>query len=639
MSRFLIKQIKYIGAKYYYESPILKSGINILEGENGSGKTTFTSLIYFCLGGNVKWFKKDNDSDHREIVDDESNYAELTFLIKDETYLATRYFYKNEINIVSKDDVLTLPINRSKDKNYTFSDWFLEKMNIRVVDIYQGSEYYKINLYDLMRLFYYDQNTATDKVYKRPDNENFITDSLIIRKAIFEILMGNSFGEYYEAIAEYRKSLSEQAVLKSVIENFKILNIDSQNLFEGKNTYSLKEDLEEIEDQLRRLRAYRETIKGNVSSKISDSDYITGKRNEYSRIEGGEIEHRNKRKSLYEDYSRVTRLRATLILEVTQLKKIMITNEHLNLFSPNTCPYCLQKAERSKNRCICGNEVSDEQYQKFFYSKEEYFNILKSKQKNIQTVESAINTYKTELNELDERIALFNKRLTELKSEISQLIKGKQIETNVELKEVNDKIFDLEKKLGILNQQIVVENKREELEFKLSQLSITLEDKKRLMKKLEIESQESMDSIIKEFNRKYWSLMEVALEGSKSARISPDNYLPIINSGSYTEASSEVPKRMMYFFTLLHLSLTNNIKFPKFLIIDTPENIGIDDDKLIKNISLINDIGTENSSKEDFQIILTTGENKYPEAYEKFVFQKISKKNRLLQKRTIDSFS
>ena len=78
MSNLLIKQVKYIGTDYIYESPILSSGVNILEGENGSGKTTFSSLIYFGFGGNVKWFKEDKNDDHQQIVNDKSNFVELS---------------------------------------------------------------------------------------------------------------------------------------------------------------------------------------------------------------------------------------------------------------------------------------------------------------------------------------------------------------------------------------------------------------------------------------------------------------------------------------------------------------------------------------------------------------------------------
>ena len=163
-----------------------------------------------------------------------------------------------------------------------------------------------------------------------------------------------------------------------------------------------------------------------------------------------------------------------------------------------------------------------------------------------------------------------------------------------------------------------------------------LDEKKRDMKLKGLEASSSMDEIIRQFNIKYFDLMKIALDDCKSARISLDNYLPILNSGSYTEASSEVPKRMMYFFTLLHLSLTNDIKYPRFLLMDTPENIGIDDDKLIKALELITELGGEDSTMEDFQIILTTGLKKYPDSFSKYVFQSISKKNRLLERRTIN---
>ena len=38
------------------------------------------------------------------------------------------------------------------------------------------------------------------------------------RKAIFEILTGNSFDEYYKAISDYRKILEEQTTIKALMQ-------------------------------------------------------------------------------------------------------------------------------------------------------------------------------------------------------------------------------------------------------------------------------------------------------------------------------------------------------------------------------------------------------------------------------------
>ena len=457
MSKLLVKQVKYYGSNFIYESPELTSGLNILEGENGSGKTTFSSLIYYCLGGNVNFFRKGSEREHRQIIDDNSNYAELSVEINGEAFVITRYFYQFDVLIVGENEVLTLPINRSEKKKFTFSDWVLGKLGIKVVDIYQGSEYYKLNLYDLMRLFYYDQNTATDKIYKRPDSENFITDSLIIRKAIFEILTGNAFTDYYQAIADYRMAQNDAFTIKALVENFESLNVNDAFEFEGKNSYNLAQEVEELSLQLEKLQIYRNSIKGNVGVLKSKTDTISEKRNRFSEIEEYVLSLKTKKRNLVYDLNRVKNVHENLILEVTQLKKIISTNEKLNLFSPDTCPYCLSKVDKQENKCICGNEITDEQFQKFFYTKEEYIKILGTRQKNIETVKNAIDSYYTELNELNDKIGISVNQLEKLKSQINDLVKGRRFEKNQEMQDVNDKIFDVERKINSINQQIRTE--------------------------------------------------------------------------------------------------------------------------------------------------------------------------------------
>lgn len=636
MSNLLVKQVTYFGERYSYSSPILTSGINILEGENGAGKTTFSSLLYFGLGGNVKWFREDTSEKHLEITGDKSNYVEITLVINNQIFIITRYVYKFEVNIVSPTDVVTLPINRSVNNSFTYSDWLLGKLNISVVEIYQGTEFYKLNFLDLFRLMYHDQITPVDKIYKRPDNENYVSDSGIIRKAIFEILTGNSFDAYYNSIANYRKALDEQSTMKSLIQNFEYLNIDSSTLFEGKNSYNLNLDLKELLSQVDKLENYRESINDNVTSIKTSTEILSQKRQKFSEYEEKVYGFKKEKSSFLLDYSRVKRVRENVVLEVTHLKKIIITNENLNLFSPDTCPICLKKADREAEKCICGNNVSDEQYQKFFYTKEEYFNILKSKQKNIETLDIALKGYEEDIKYINDKISLFESKLEEMRSEITQLTKGRRVIKNIELKEINDKILELEKNIALLRQQIKIELKREELETKRASFGTRIEDAKRIMDEKKIESSKSMDEIVKSFNAKYLSLMTKALFDCHSARISSDDYMPIINGGTYKEASSNVSKRLMYYLTLFHLSLVDKIKFPKFLLIDTPENMGIDTDNFISAMLLINELGNETHNINEGQIILTTGLNKYPTQFKDFIFQKIDKKNKLLVRNAFD---
>lgn len=118
-----------------------------------------------------------------------------------------------------------------------------------------------------------------------------------------------------------------------------------------------------------------------------------------------------------------------------------------------------------------------------------------------------------------------------------------------------------------------------------------------------------------------------------------DDYMPIIDNGAYREKSATVPIRMMYFFTLLSMALKYpKIKHPKFLLMDTPEEAGIDD--ITENIELF-DVALElsknnkNEKVKDYQFILTTGLESCPDTYEKYVKLDFHKKESrfILEKR------
>src|SRR5699024_10867374 len=112
----------------------------------------------------------------------------------------------------------------------------------------------------------------------------------------------------------------------------------------------------------------------------------------------------------YKEINNIKRLKENTILEVTQIKKIILTHEELNLFSPDTCPYCLYTVERKVDHCICGREVLESEYEKFFYSTDEYLTILKSKQKSVETLDIAIQSCDEELSELFNKLEVNKKR-------------------------------------------------------------------------------------------------------------------------------------------------------------------------------------------------------------------------------------
>lgn len=241
MGKLAVRRVIYSGEKYSFESPYLNDGIVIMEGKNGHGKSTFMNLIYYGFGGRVQSFNKNDDnasSKHNEIYNDKNNYVELLIEISDETYELTRYIGDNLIFIVGKDEkvIETCVLRNQSDENtIVFSDWILKKLDIEVFDIVQGTRNFKLNFTDLLRLIYHDQATEVDRIYKEADNSNFLSDSLEIRKAIFEVLLGKTYNDYYYTLGQYKLKLKEFEKAQAVMDSYdeflgEILDYDLANV-------------------------------------------------------------------------------------------------------------------------------------------------------------------------------------------------------------------------------------------------------------------------------------------------------------------------------------------------------------------------------------------------------------------------
>ncbi|PFL14044.1 hypothetical protein COJ07_28585 [Bacillus cereus] len=621
MGRLKIEKIFYEGDNYYFESPKFKDGINIIEGENGSGKSTLSNLISFSLGNYVKEFDKKESKTHTQVVNDTNNYVIAIISINEEKFILKRFFNDNRIFIEEDGEIQEYLIHRPQSDVIIFSDWLLNKLGISVAEFYQGTAKSKLNFADLFRLIYYDQKTIPEKIYKDSRNDrNFISDSGFMRKVIFQMLMGHEFSEYYQLVGKINKEKRNRNNLKIKKEGF--LEIAGEFGFGDLNDESLGEleqKIQQVEIQLHRLKSYEEEI----SEKKNDSSPIVEEVRQFKKqlmdVELLIEDKLNRIHRLYREIKNIKTLKENTILEVTQIKKIILTHKELSLFSPDTCPYCLNKVERDKDHCICGKEVIESEYERFFYSSDEYLLILKSRQKSIETLDLAIQSCDGELKELERKL----NDLKTKKNNINKLIAaGKEdVIRNTNLAQIEDiqqKKYALKEKLVLLKQKHKVKKSFDEIKQKLALIEEIIGQINRNLKNKERDAKEEIAEQVRKFNNIYTSLLRDIKADIKTARIDEENYMPIINDGEYKEASVDVIIRLMYFLTLLKMSINDSeIPFPRFLLIDTPENLGIDKDNLEKSLAKFTTVNGELEQK-NYQIILTTGLNKYPEEFSVF---------------------
>jgi len=622
MGYLKVHKLIYRGDNYYYESPELSDGINIIEGENGSGKSTFSNLLSYSLGNYVKEFdyNKKNDKVHKEIVGDTNNYVLTTIYINNRMYTLKRIFRDNKIFISDNDETEVLHINRSATVKYIFSDWLLEKLKIPVIEYYQGSKNFKLNFSDLFRLMYYDQKTEPEKIYKDARiSGNFISDSEFIRKVIFQILMGHEFSEYYKKIGELnekkreKESLSGKAVgFSEIAKEFgykDLTEVNINHLHDLMHTKKLQSD---------RLEVYENELLSKRKHSINLID--TGKRykNELLNIELDIEKNNHMINRLYREMKNIRILKKSVMLEVTQLQKIIITHEELNLFSPNTCPYCQNEVHRKEGHCICGHEINESEYEKFFYTTNEYLAILKSKNKSLETLDLALESCNEELLKLQNIVEKNMEKKKDLKKLIDLSIEDSIEETNMAaINDLQKKKYDIKVEINNIEQYAAVKTKYEKLINQINLIDNYISKSQSVIKHLERSANKEMDIQVQNFSEIYNDFLVDIKDDINKAQINSENYMPKINDGEYREASIDVTVKLMYFVTLLKIAIENiNVPYPRFLLIDTPESKGIDPKNLNQALSKFLELEKIEGTK--FQVILTSGKDKYPKVMQKY---------------------
>ena len=643
MGNLIIKKVKYFGEKYYFESPEFQEGVNIIIGDNGSGKSTFSYFIEYGLGGTVKPF---NDSEKREkyslILEDKNNFVELDIQLNSTNYSLKRFINQNEIFISDGKLVEKLPIKRHKEHApFIFSDWILKKLSIPVFELNLGLNTWYFNFNDLYRLLCYDQDTEPRKIFKSPPVDNFIADSSIVRKSTFEIMLGISSIEYYKKLDELKNYQKLKDVSKARLTDFIEMH---PSISDDRN--SLEDKINELNNQLDKLINERDLYQKQNTKVDEKTEHLAQIQSDLINLDLSVSKDTVQLEIYQSEVSKINRLYSNLTEEISEIKKTIFTHEKLNLFSMEVCPFCMTKKVKKEGYCICGEKFDKDKYEKFVYSASEYTEILKHKEKSLETIKVALSSYHDEIKKLKTAIEKNITQSNELKQKLRAIINAIEYSGNSQfvdslndkISQVKTEIIESENELDLTKRKFLLSN-----DFKAKNQDY--KELNNVFNKLKFKFEQGNATTIKEFNTIYNSLMQASSCHCNSAQID-DEYMPFIDEGEYKNKSADVPKRMMYYYTILSLSLKlKTVKHPGFLLLDTPETAGIDDDNLKHDLELLELALKLSKNKESdelgkFQILLTTGEDKYPEHYKDKIRLKFSEKDKdyiLKERNTADN--
>lgn len=636
----MINSLKYSGDTYFYRNDKFTKGLNLVVGDNGNGKSTFTYLIVYCLGIDVEFFKENSKEPIKEILHDANKIIELNISINDESFIFKRQIGENIVSVYDfkAEEYTTYSVYRKgyiyQKEEMTFSDWVMNKLGIEFVEIEQNNTTHRLNIDDLFRYIYYDQLTENKKIISEfgIQPSDYFKNSNIMKRSIFEVLMSGYSDEYYKKYSELKTLNKELQIEKQKLKSIEIIQDELLKQLRKRNIENINEELIATKTELKRLKNIREVIKKEqhfgeeVISRIEEvqKNIVI----ETHRLKNYEYQL----SSISEGLSKSVRVKDDLKNEIEHIDKVLFTAQYIDLINNEECPFCLEKVDLDDNKCICGSN-NHLDFSRFIYSDKEYIQLLKSKVKSLETINEVIEGYRKDYIQLNVIIENTEKQIEILVNEVKAVTGDIKFNSNVSaIEEITDKIIPLKETASELE---ILKEKAKNINNSKSVIS-GLEDKikktRERLNKLEEEKDNMFQKNIEKFEEIYSEYLRDFFDAREDGFIVKldRNYYPFI--GEYKEQSFNVPRRLFFYLSLLKLSLNPEyqIAFPKFLIIDTLKAEGIEIPHLKKLFTYI-----EEFKDVDCQIIITSGYDEYEEDLQKeFLIDYLSSENKLLKRKS-----
>lgn len=182
-------------------------GVNIIRGDNGSGKSTIADFIFYVLGGEFdEW--KDKASLCTEVraeIATTSGPLTLRRLVGTKQEPITVFFGSLADAVSSPiEGWERYPIRRNTDKQLGFSQMLFRACGIPEAPTIEGGN---VTAHQILRLLYSDQRTPAPRLFRF---ERFDTGNM--RTAVGDLLLGTNTYDLYVAQLELRNA-------KKVLEN------------------------------------------------------------------------------------------------------------------------------------------------------------------------------------------------------------------------------------------------------------------------------------------------------------------------------------------------------------------------------------------------------------------------------------
>jgi hypothetical protein len=587
------------GKTVYNES--FHKGLNIIRGQNGSGKSTIIELIYYVLGADhIDWKEEALKCDY-VIAEIEINNHTLSIKreIKTDSIPPLYVFWgKLEDTTITSWEVYSM---RRSNERESFS-----QIVFRALNIPDSSENTSLTMHQILRVLYIDQLSSVS-LLMRP--EPF--DPSTIREAVSKTLMGAYDIQLLADENKLRKMKSDMEKYESEIKN--ISYIIKENNF----NLSINDVRKKINENIERIKKIDISITNFNQEKIKQT--VTKNDTKINDL----FKHMKKTKEKYimltENINSITYDiidSENFIKELNQ--RIIDINNSISIrkFLPTLhisfCPICLNLIDNAheENICpLCKKNISENDLTS---------NALRLKNEiGFQLKESiiVIENKKQTLDKLKIETLTISKQISLLQTEIDSY--SITIETT-EQKERDELLFikgNLSKEIEYLNKEMTFQERLKEdirilenLKTEISDLEIQINIKRGRLNKnyndaMNLIKKNTIEFIKKDLTRDL-PMDDYSLSG---LNIDFDKYNTFSINNKYNYAASSMAylkNSIMFAFFFASLEL-NSMNYPRFIMCDNTEDKGMEEARS-RNFQLRLYEKSQQYNQADHQIIITT---------------------------------
>ena len=577
------------------------SGLNIIRGENSSGKSTIADLIFYALGGDLRnWTPEASgtDSVHAQVAINGTTYT-LSREVEPDARLPMHLFQGPcDEAMIAREKWLRYPYRRTSDTE-SFSQVIFHLLGLpeQKTEAQQN-----ITLHQIFRLLYLDQITSVAELFR---DEQF--DNRDIRTAVGELLLGIDDLEMHDIRLRLREAEREFAEVAGELRSmFRVLGqTDHANI----SVVNFREQVSEAQAEQEQLRRNVDELALRRSEEIAaEADKrVRGIYDALRKIKAKMAQQRNTEQATAFDLEDSQQFVKTLEERLISLSASEKMASILGSVQFKVCPACFQMTgpvDLDSVCHLCKSPISESDPRAgHLKMREELTFQLKESRNLIRTRETELGSLRTSISDLDRERRSYEAQLASFQRSAHSV--DAEIEICVQrigyLDRLIEDLFAREKVADLIGKRIAL---RDELNNKMTKLRGELETRRAVRENRIIEIKARISELCVDILRGDLP-QEETFQGAEVVEFDFGTNKMKANGRTRFSASSMTLLKNAVIFSMMRLSLEDKqVRWPRFLLLDNIEDKGMQPERSANFQELVKK-RLENV-KVEHQVILTT---------------------------------